>query len=131
MKNLLTLIFVSMFLFFSCEEEQLDNRFELNKIQTFVPGVTYQMENSETTFRIDDLNDSRCPTGGTCIWAGMVQIDIVFDSQTTDTLRLNTDNMQLDTIGNYIFQIMEVTPYPELDKQIELKDYRVTLKISN
>jgi len=130
MKKSVFFIITTLFLAFSCSEEPLNDSFELNKLQTFVPGVTYHLKNTETTFRISDVNDSRCPKGATCVWAGMVQTDLVFHSSTTDTLRINTYNNPSDTIENYVFELMEVEPYPELEKEIKLKDYRITLKIS-
>ena len=129
MKTNIFIIIPLLFFLTSCSDETLTDSFELNKIQTFIPGITYLLENTKTTFRISDVNDSRCPKGATCIWAGMTQIDLVFRSLATDTLRLNTMDNQSDTIGNYIFQLMKVEPYPELDKEIKLDDYRITLKI--
>jgi hypothetical protein len=131
MKKGVLIILTTLFFAFSCSEETLNNSFELNKLQTFIPGITYHLENTETTFRINDVNDSRCPKGATCIWAGMVQIELIFQSLATDTIRLNTMDNQSDTIENYVFQLMEVEPYPELDKEINLDDYRITLNIFN
>ncbi|HKI88124.1 MAG TPA: hypothetical protein VKA38_03790 [Draconibacterium sp.] len=129
MKKGVFIILTTLFFAFSCSEEPLNDSFELNKLQTFIPGVTYHLENTETTFRINNVSDSRCPKRATCIWAGMVQIDLIFQSLTTDTLRLNTLNNQSDTIENYVFHLMEVDPYPELDKEINLEDYRLTMNI--
>jgi len=129
MKKDVFIILTALFLAFSCSEEQLTDSFELNKLQTFIPGVTYHLKNTETTFRIHDINDSRCPKGATCVWEGMVQTDLIFQSVSTDTLRLNTFNNQSDTIENYVFQLMKVEPYPELDNEIDLDNYRITLNI--
>lgn len=130
MKKSVFLAITILFLVFSCSEEPLNDSFELNKLQTFIPGITYHLKNAKTTFRISDVNDSRCPKGATCVWAGMVQTDLVFQSSTTDTLHINTYNNPSDTIENYVFELMKVEPYPELDKEIKLDDYRITLKIS-
>ena len=123
-------IFISSLLFsISCSDDRLTDSFELNKLQSFTPGITYQLENTKTTFRISNVNDSRCPANAECIWAGMAQIDLIFQSLATDTLRLNTMDNQSDTIENYVFQLMKVEPYPELGKEIKLEDYRITLNI--
>lgn len=131
MKKAVFFILFASFFVISCSDETLPNSFEINKLQTFIPGVTYYLENTETTFRISDINDSRCPANAECIWAGMVQIDLIFQSSATDTVRLNTMDNQSDTIGNYIFQLVKVEPYPELYKEIKLEDYRITLNISD
>lgn len=130
MKKSVFLMITILFLAFSCSDETLNDNFELNKLQKFVPGVTYHLKNSATTFRISDVNDSRCPKGAACVWAGMVQTSLVFQSEITDTLRLNTFNNPSDTIVNYVFELMEAEPYPELDKEINLNDYRITLKVT-
>lgn len=129
MKKGAFIILTTLFFTFSCNNEPLNDNFELNQLQTFIPGIIYHLENTETTFRIIDVNDSRCPKGVECLWEGMVQIDLVFQSQTTDTLKLNTYNNSSDTIENYVFQLMEVEPSPEMDKEINLDDYRLTMNI--
>ena len=118
-----------MFVTVSCSTETIIDNIELNKLQTFIPGITYHLENTQTTFQIANVNDSRDPANVECFWEGFVQIDLVFESLSTDTLRLNTTTSQSDIIENYIFQLMEVEPYPELYKEIKLEDYRVTLNI--
>lgn len=131
MKKSVLLLIAALFLAISCSDETLNDSFELNKLQSFIPGVTYHLENTETSFRINDVNDSRCPNGAFCFWAGMVQIDLIFHSETTDTLRLNTMDNQSDTIENYVFQLMGAEPYPELNKKINFDDYRISLNILN
>lgn len=129
MKKEIFIILISFFFAVSCSDETIIDNFELNKLQTFIPGITYHLENTETTFRINSVDDSRCPTNAQCVWEGLAQIELVFQSLATDTLRLNTMDNQSDTIENYVFQLMEVEPYPELDKEVKLKDYRITLNI--
>ena len=130
MKKKAILILTVLFIAFACDEDPINDSFELNKLQTFTPRIIYHLENSKTTFHISDVNDSRCPANAQCVWEGMAQIDLVLHSSVTDTLYLNTYNNLSDTIEKYVFELMEVAPYPELDKEININDYRITLKIS-
>ncbi|MDI3318661.1 hypothetical protein [Pinibacter soli] len=63
------------------------------------------------------LNDSRCPIGATCFWAGnaVVKLGITKD-QTKHVIKLNTlSSFQTDTtIDNLYISLVELTPYPNI-----------------
>lgn len=77
--------------------------------------------------------DSRCPTGVTCIWAGDAAVRIRIDAPkarpSTYTLHTN-ERMGRDVMhGGLRVQLVAVTPYPAADKQPRADEYRVTLLI--
>lgn len=81
--------------------------------------------------------DSRCPKGVTCIWAGNVRVLL----QVTKTgskpakveLSLNPRDFpdgEAKDCGNYHVKLVSVEPYPVKDQQLAAKDYVVTLSVS-
>lgn len=77
--------------------------------------------------------DSRCPVGVQCIWAGSVGVEVVFRGPQSGekAARLNTDRAPrvLKYRGRYV-RILKVGP-PKVDgQQIKPADYVVTLEVS-
>jgi uncharacterized Zn finger protein len=81
--------------------------------------------------------DSRCPKGVNCIWAGNVRVQL----QVTKTgskpskieLSLNPRDFpdgEASEQGNYRIKLVGVDPYPVKDQQLTAKDYAVTLSVS-
>ena len=79
------------------------------------------------------LEDSRCPKGVTCIWAGQVRCELsIKDNESTTSLELTepglTDSLSLTT--NNKFKIYyHVQPYPEAGQEIAPDKYRIILKV--
>jgi hypothetical protein len=81
------------------------------------------------------LNDSRCPTGAECIWAGDAQVrfklvkadkePVFFNLNTTRTFTNDT------IINGYKFTLLNLSPYPSLLHHPEQKEYKAELGISN
>ena len=84
-----------------------------------------------------DIEDSRCPSDVTCVWAGeaKVSVDIIKDNQDlgkfTLTSRAGAKDLSTQTIGGYSIQIVGVDPYPVSTKEISPSDYVVTLIVSD
>ena len=77
------------------------------------------------------INDSRCPIGATCFWEGnaVVLIDLIIGGNFQHKLNLNTNSkFRTDTvIDNIKFELVGLIPYPDIDRIIEQKDYKVKL----
>jgi hypothetical protein len=103
----------------------LENEFKIN-------GVYHSSDNS-LKFSITEINDSRCPSDVVCVWAGKADVKIKVESPFSGNLVLSTMNngfyKNIDTLGNYSFQLVDVSPYPISTEEIKLEDYSVTLKI--
>ena len=84
-------------------------------------------------FSITEINDSRCASDVTCIWAGKADVTIEVESPVKGSLVLSTIengiDHKTDTLGNYSFQLIDVSPYPVSTQIIKLEEYDVTLKI--
>lgn len=93
--------------------------------------------NSEYDFRLsfDSLQDSRCPIGTSCIWEGNARVQLIFKQGQENAIRfwLNTHvNFPSDTTINGIrFELSDVLPYPEVDKDYQLEDYILQIHISD
>ncbi len=98
-------------------------------------GTTVPIENVTITL-LDVLEDSRCPTGTTCIWAGRAkmlievtengqqpqQIEVILDKKLPGE---NTDNI---LFSNDVFAITAVglSPYPSIEGgKIQKENYRL------
>ncbi len=83
-----------------------------------------------TLHAVDD--DSRCPEGVTCIWAGDVAARIRIDDGREPSrevaLHLNTADREV-AHGDYRVTLVAVTPYPKADEKIEPKSYRATVRV--
>ncbi len=119
-------LFLIGFLFYSCE------RIDIGEDINIQIGEEYRVK-WNLSFRIDSLNEYRCPINANCIWGG--DVDLYFNinegSHETDTLlRLNDSERNPFETGNHLWEILDVSPYPELDKEIEINDIIVVMRIS-
>jgi len=78
-------------------------------------------------------DDSRCPKGVTCVWAGnaQVQILVAFKNRKPLAVPLNT-SLEPKEIAYRGFKIKLVglTPYPKVNEAIDPKDYEATMIVS-
>jgi hypothetical protein len=106
--------------------EQLPAR--LNEPFQLKVGQSATMSDNFTLTFQSVVDDSRCPKGVECIWAGNASVVIKF-SDGTDTL--NTMNMKGIVHGAYMMHMESLTPYPEYPNVISKGDYVVTLVATN
>ena len=120
---------LAAFIFASCEEESIHDSFDFGIEKSFqINGEYLSMDNS-LRFTITNIEDSRCPSDVVCVWEGKADITIEVEATVKETIVLSTYNNLIDTVGNYSFELKEISPYPVSTKTIELEDYDVTLKI--
>lgn len=125
---ILTLAF-TFSLFGSCNKEDKPRTFSFGEEAVFHHGEINQDSIKSLEFTITELNDSRCPSDITCIWAGKVDVNITVAKPTFGTIELSSHNYSIDTLGDFSFELIDVAPYPLSSETIELKDYLVTLEI--
>jgi hypothetical protein len=81
---------------------------------------------------VEVMEDSRCPEGVNCIWAGNAKVKLVITSYRmgSKTVELNTNGGQKgDQLDGYAINLESVTPYPKADKPIGKASYRVTISV--
>ncbi len=81
------------------------------------------------------LTDSRCATGELCYWEGnaTIKLDLTTRDSESYKVELNTNpDFTIDTtIGNIYILLTDLTPYPDINMEINPKDYKAKLTIAN
>ncbi len=98
-------------------------------------STTYCNPEYEIRLSFDSLSDNRCPIGAICVWEGNASMKFFIKQkgESDATFTLNTSGRFLtDTIVNGLrYELIEVLPYPVLDKDYQLDDYTLQLLISD
>ena len=81
--------------------------------------------------------DSRCPKGVTCIWAGNVRVQLQVTKAKSKPVKIELSLNPRDfpdgeaaDCGDYKIKLVRVDPYPVADQQLKPGDYTATLSIS-
>lgn len=77
-------------------------------------------------------DDSRCPKGVTCVWAGNAKIllKVQKDAGKPADVELNTNiNPKTSRYLEYELTLKELKPYPEINVPIKSSDYELTLTV--
>lgn len=103
------------------------------------PGVPYQLGRRETirvpacdmTIRfIDVRDDSRCPTGVECVWAGDAEVLLeIGDGAGSRIESFRLSESSAERPGPCTVRISELRPYPRSPKTIDPDLYAVTLEV--
>lgn len=79
--------------------------------------------------------DSRCPTGVTCIWAGdaVAELRVERDGAAPEVVSLHTNagSGQAASVAGLSLRLVRLEPYPEADHPIAAGDYRLVLSVTN
>ena len=106
---------------------ELGKEFDLQYGKKAVVGT----ENLYITFK-DVLEDSRCPIGYRCFWAGNGAVLLKIEKSNYDVL-VDTINTTLDPQNlqyhDYNIILKNLKPYPVADSLINNKDYIITLLV--
>jgi hypothetical protein len=82
---------------------------------------------------VEVLEDSRCPTGVDCIWAGNAKIKVIITGYRagSKTVELYTlGGQQGDQIEGYAINFEGLNPYPQAGEAIEKSCYRASFSVS-
>ena len=77
--------------------------------------------------------DSRCPEGVTCVWAGNGKVVLRLSKarRRAGTMRLNTNlDPKQDDYRGYDVRLVSLNPHPKKNVPIKKKDYVATLVVS-
>ena len=133
MKTICFFILIIVVSLISCEKENTTDSFLLGLENEFKVNYVNHSADNALKFTITEINDSRCPGDVECIWAGKADVTVKMESPVAASFVLSTLNNALysstDTVGNYSFRLVDVSPYPVSTQIIKLQDYKVTLKI--
>lgn len=135
MKNSFVIKFVMLFLFSvgtGCEEVVVKPMFTIGTASEFRPNLLYTSSDGLYAFRITEVNDSRCPEGAQCIWAGEVYIkgEWIENSDTTDVEIHSLLSSQQKQPDGFTMQIQDAKPYPKLNSDSNPEDLTITFLIT-
>lgn len=108
--------------------------------QNFVLRVGQEATVAEQKLNVKFVSvpeDSRCPKGVNCIWAGNVRVMLhVTKAKSKPSkveLSLNPRDFpdgEAASYGDYKLKLVKVDPYPVKDQQLSAGDYTITLSVS-
>lgn len=110
------------------KEAALDQEFEIRLGQQ----VWIKREGLRISFN-NVAEDSRCPKGVDCIWAGNGKVVLTLSKtrQRAALMRLNTNvDPKQDDYHGYEVKLVSLNPYPQKDVKIKKRDYVATLVVS-
>jgi hypothetical protein len=131
------------FLNSGCEQLQCDcycssydaRALRLNETVDIKYNKLYCNSRYEIRLGIDSIADSRCPIGAMCVWEGngAVKLHVQQSGKDSVSFWLNTHpNYMNDTVVNGIrYELIDLLPYPEVDKDYQLEDYTLQLRITD
>lgn len=101
------------------------------------PGVVnlkvhedYILEEKKIVVKVLEILDSRCPKGARCITEGFATIKIkMIEREEENVLTFRSDNDEDILTEKYKYRLIDLIPYPELNRQINEEDYIVVLSI--
>ena len=128
----LSIFLIGLILLAGCSKNSEINA-ALGGTATLAPGQTVSITDASLKVKfLEVVNDSRCATGVECFWEGEVSALVEITQQgSTDSLVLTKRASGIGTEGFNEFEIsFEVTPYPQADKQISKKDYRLKITVT-
>jgi hypothetical protein len=103
---------------------------------TLAPGASARVPNTDLTIAFEQVvEDSRCPVGTTCVWAGDAAIALRVERQNAAPARftLHTDlpsARDVEQSGSRI-GLVSLTPRPTAAGKPRPEDYRATLSIES
>ena len=92
----------------------------------FGEGVSVQNAGLKIVFQ-DVTEDSRCPEGAVCVWAGNARIQLGVNDT---TIALNTTlDPKLVFLGKYMVRLNSLSPYPMIGRRIQKEEYVAALTV--
>ena len=98
------------------------------------PGTPQRIPETDLTVVFEAVvEDSRCPTGTNCVWAGDAAVRVRVDSansKPTSYMLHTNDGFEREVVhGNVRIRLSSLTPEPTADGRPRAEDYRLTLSI--
>lgn len=128
MKILISALIAS-FLILGCQDSLTSVDPEMGETFKIKYGESLVFQGEQISVRFDELaEDSRCPDGVACVWAGNARVIIQLNGLEAD---LNTymDPKEVN-ISQYNVKLLSLSPYPKADENINKEDYIAELLVT-
>jgi hypothetical protein len=108
---------------------------QAQKVESVTLRVNKQKKLSRSKLTIKFLSlveDSRCPKGTNCVWAGNATIKVKVSNARGESkiFELNTNTgAKGDTLGAYQFTLESLTPHPANNIRIDRNSYTATFSV--
>ncbi len=128
-KLLLPILLMTVFLISSFSANAQSEEFLKLGVLKVIKGTDFSIQFAELQ------EDSRCPSGTQCIWAGQVTvgINILKGSKVVKTFNLTlkpgAENLKSKVFKNRLFSLLDVTPYPSIHKT-GFQEYTISIQIA-
>ena len=105
-------------------------------IETITVKVGQQKTSKKSKLKIKFVSvveDSRCPIGVNCVWAGNAKIKIEVTSRGLGkkVFEINTTmGPQGDQFDGWAINLVALTPHPKADTTLDPKDYRAKFSLT-
>ena len=98
------------------------------------PGASARLTDTNLIVYFEEVvEDSRCPTGVSCVWEGDAAVRIRIDNPKVSlsryTLHTNSQFVREAEQDGVLLRLVDVAPHPLADRKTQPDDYRVTLSI--
>jgi len=128
MKNIFSLIVLPL-LILGCQNSIASVNPEIGKPFKIKLGQTLEFQGTDLSITFEELlEDSRCPDGATCVWAGNCRVSIKLNELQAE-LNTHLDPKSIDLSG-YEINLLSLAPYPEINNEIELEEYILEMMVS-
>ncbi len=134
-KTVFLLIATFIILLSSCDKEVITGGFVLGEIFDLEFGAEKTSEDNAITVSFAEIVDSRCPLNVICVWEGQAEVKLAVTISGEEPVALELINrvgypeFGIDTLGNYIFTLEDVLPYPEDPEDLDNMDYVLKMKV--
>lgn len=90
------------------------------------------LESENLQITLNNIDDSRCPSDVTCVWAGeaKVQLNLAHGEQSGNFTLSTMENSKPVSFDGYLISLIKVDPYPTSIKNITPADYLATVLVS-
>ena len=111
--------------------EPVDTQFGFDR-----PATIEWITGEQIEIEWNDVLDSRCATGATCVWEGevTVSVDVVVDGVRTEDVEITLHGSEFARavawVDGYRIHLASVGPYPNLDKETQRSEYVATAVVS-
>ena len=127
MKALLLLGMLCLFVIPFAAAQELDQIgfSQLNSpIKLHVNDSTF-LETENLQITLNQIDDSRCPSDVTCVWAGeaKVQLSLIHNEKLGNFTLSTMEKNKVVSFDGYLLSLIKVDPYPTSTKNITSVDY--------